>query len=357
MRLLSLGETLPNVMKVMRLLETRDKFLFWLLAATRYIVGLLDLFGIGLIALAVNFLIADLSAGGGLTKIFTFFGIGLDARGSKLPALFIIGLVAVGVFVTKAALSVYLLFKSANQVSRLEIEHAARWMDQLTDSKGRFNARALKGEISYAVTSGASSLFQRTLVPFAAIVSEGATLITSVVILFVIQAPMTIGVVAYFATIGLVLQRFVGRQSGINSMQFTTAHIDSIRTVDETVENENLLFLSGRRQSFVKRFADQRAIASRSQASTSVLSNIPRHVIETSMIFGAFLLAAAAFFYQEPLEAATTLTFFLTSATRMTPSLLNIMSGTSLIRGADADIKKTEELLSRIDFDLGGGKN
>ncbi len=356
MRLLGFGVALPNIMKVLRLLSAKDKALFWSLSATRYLVGLFDLLGIALIALAVNFLIADLSAGGGLTEIYNMFGMRLDSRGSKLPALFIIGLLSVGVFVTKALLSVYLLVKSANQVSRLEIEIAGRWMDQLTNSKGRFNARALKGDISYAVTAGASSLFQRTLVPFAAIVAEGATLISSVVVLFVVQAPMTIGVMVYFATIGIVLQRFVGRQSGINSLQFTRAHIASIRTVEETIENENLLFLSGRRQNFVKRFAYQRGIASRSQASTFVLSNTPRHVIETSMIIGAFLLAAAAFFSQEPLAAATTLTFFLTSAARMTPSLLNIMSGASLIRGAEADIKKTEGLLSLINFNLGGGK-
>jgi len=54
---------------------------------------------------------------------------------------------------------------------------------------------------------------------------------------------------------------------------------------------------------------------------------------------------------QDPLAAATTLTFFLTAATRMTPSLLNVMAAMSIISTAEADTDKTASLLS-----LGGIK-
>jgi ATP-binding cassette, subfamily B, bacterial PglK len=343
--------------KVLALLTKRDKVVFWLLVLARFAVNLMDIAGVALMAVAVNFLIADPNAKSPLSGIFAILGMHADSRGSKLPALFALGLAVVAIFILKAVFSLYLLAKSANQISLLEIKYSKSWMSALSDSKGRFNALALKEDIGYVVTAGSYSIFQRTLVPLGTVFAETAGLISTIIVLVILQPLMTAGVLVYFGLIGLILQNYVGKRNGINAERYTASHVAAVRTVRETIENEKALFLSGRKFYFLNRFAELKAISSQSQAQTTFLNNFPRYVVETALIVGAFGLAGGAFVLQDPLAAATTLTFFLTSATRMTPSLLNAMTSLSIVNGAEADTSKTEDLLDLVGHRLAGLKS
>ena len=340
--------------KVLALLTKRDKVVFWLLVLARFAVNLMDIAGVALLAVAVNFLIADPNARSPLSGVFAFLGMHVDGRGSKLPALFAIGLAVVTIFILKAVFSLYFMAKSASQISALEIKYAKSWMSALSDSQGRFNALALKEDIAYVVTAGSYSIFQRTLVPLGTVFAEAAGLVSTILVLVALQPLMTAGVLVYFGLIGLILQNYVGKRNGVNAERYTASHVAAVRTVRETIENEKALFLSGRKSHFLDRFAELKTISSQSQAQTTFLNNFPRYVVETALIVGAFGLAGGAFVLQNPLAAATTLTFFLTSATRMTPSLLNVMTSLSIVNGSEADTAKTERLLELVGHRLIG---
>jgi ABC-type multidrug transport system fused ATPase/permease subunit len=342
--------------KVLALLTMRDKTVFWLLVVARFAVNLMDIAGISLMAVAVNFLIADPNSKSPLSGVFAVLGMHVDARGSKLPALFALGLVVVGIFIFKAVLSLYLMAKSANQISSLEIKYSKAWMAALSDSQGRFNALALKEDIGYVVTAGSYSIFQRTLVPLGTVFAETAGLVSTIAVLVVLQPLMTAGVLVYFGLIGVILQNFVGRRNGVNARRYTQSHVAAVRTVRETIENEKALFLSGRKEYFLQRFAEQKTVSSQSQAQTTFLNNFPRYVVETALIVGAFGLAGGAFVLQDPLAAATTLTFFLTSATRMTPALLNVMTSLAIVSGAESDTVMTERLLGLVGQEMKGSQ-
>lgn len=342
--------------KVLALLTKRDKVVFWLLVVARFAVNLMDIAGVALMAVAVNFLIADPNAKSPLSGVFAALGMHVDSRGSKLPALFALGLAVVAIFILKAIFSLYLMAKSANQISHLEIKYSKAWMAALSDSQGRFNALALKEDIGYVVTAGSYSIFQRTLIPLGTVFAETAGLTSTIIVLVILQPLMTAGVLVYFGLIGLILQNYVGKRNGINAERYTASHVAAVRTVRETIENEKALFLSGRKFHFLNRFAELKAISSQSQAQTTFLNNFPRYVVETALIVGAFGLAGGAFVLQDPLAAATTLTFFLTSATRMTPSLLNVMTSLSIVNSSEADTSKTEDLLDLVGHRLAGLK-
>mgnify|MGYP000175583802 CR=1 FL=1 len=338
--------------RVLQLLTAREKTVFWLLVVMRFVVNLMDIAGIALMAVAVNFLIAAPGAVTPLSGVFKILGMHVDARGSKLPALFTIGIAVVLIFIVKAVISLALMAKSANQISDLEIRYSKVWMEALTDSRGRFNALPLKEDIGYVVTAGAYSIFQRTLISLSTLLAESAGLLATFVTLCIIQPAMTIGVLVYFGVIGWILQAYVGKRAGRYAQTYTDSHVAAVRSVRELIENENILFLSGRKKFFTSRFVDLKTASSRSQAKTSFINNFPRYVVETALIVGAFGLAGGAFVLQDPLAAATTLTFFLTAATRMTPSLLNVMAAMSVITSAEADTNKTENLLSMVDIRL-----
>jgi ATP-binding cassette, subfamily B, bacterial PglK len=336
----------------LRLLNPKEKLVFWLFVVARFLVNLMDIAGVGLLALAVNFLISDPGVTGSLTPVFELLRIEVDERGSKLPALFILGFVVSGIFVLKAVFSMLLIYGSTQQISNLEIRYSKLWMDLLTVTKGRFNAEALKEDIGYVSTAGAYAVFQRTLTPAGTMVSESAGLFVTVAVLAMLQPGITIGVLGYFGIIGYLLQRQVGLRTTRNADNYTSAHLNAVRMVREAIENEKALFLSGQRHHFVSRFAAYREVSSRSQANISILNTVPRYVVESALILGAFGLAGMAFAFQPPLEAATTLTFFLTAATRMTPTLLSLFSAVSMIVSAKTDVRLTEAMLLKADVKI-----
>lgn len=338
--------------RVLRLLTTKDKFTFWALVVLRFAVNLMDIAGIALMAGAVNFLIAAPGAASPLAGVFKILGLHVDARGSKLPALFAVGMTVVGIFIVKAIVSLALMAQSANQISDLEVKYSKHWMQVLTDSQGRFNALPLKEDIGYVVTAGSYSIFQRTLVSLSTLLSESAGLLATFLTLCFIQPIMTVGVLIYFGIIGWILQSIVGEKSRKHSEIYTKSHVAAVRAVRELIENERVLFLSGQKNFFADRFLTHKELSSRSQARMTFLSNFPRYVVETSLIVGAFGLAGGAFVLQDPLAAATTLTFFLTSATRMTPALLNVMGAMTVINTAEPDTNMTERLLGLVGLDL-----
>ena len=103
--------------KVLKLLSRKDRVIFWGLVTLRFLVNLLDLAGIALLALAVNFLIADPNTKSFFSPFFELLSVKTDASGSKLPALFAIGLIVVTTFIVKAVASLLLMAKSAEQIS------------------------------------------------------------------------------------------------------------------------------------------------------------------------------------------------------------------------------------------------
>jgi len=256
-----MGETRkPPVLRqsgrVLRLLSRREKAVFWILVVLRFVVNLMDIAGIALMAVAVNFLIAAPGASSPLSGVFKILGMHVDARGSKLPALFTIGIAVVLIFIVKAVVSLALMAKSANQISDLEIRYSKVWMEALTDSRGRFNALPLKEDIGYVVTAGAYSIFQRTLISLSTLLAESAGLLATFLTLCFIQPAMTTGVLIYFGVIGWILQSFVGKRAGIYAQTYTDSHVAAVRSVRELIENENILFLSGRKSFFTNRFSN-----------------------------------------------------------------------------------------------------
>ncbi len=341
--------------KVLKLISPKDRVVFWALVVNRFFVNLLDLAGIALLALAVNFLIADPNVESVFSPVFEFLAIKPDSNGSKLPALFVMGLIVVATFLLKAAASLLLMAKSAEQISRLEVKFAQDWFLALTDTKGAYNALPIKEDIAYVVTAGSHSIFQRTLVSLSTVFSETAGLIATFATLCLVQPFMALGVFGYFASIGWFLQSYVGQESHKWANTYSQTHVSAVRTVRESIENEKILYLSGQKHFFDEKFRQLKQLSSSSQVRITIVNNFPRYAVETALVIGAFGLAGAAFMLQTPLAAATTLTFFLTSATRMTPSLLNVIGATSAISSAVADTKLTESLLGLVNIKLGGG--
>jgi ATP-binding cassette, subfamily B, bacterial PglK len=349
----SAQNTLASIISsTLRLLTRRDIAIQFGITIVRYLVNLLDLAGVTILALAVNFLISVSAPTGLLGDLYDILNIGVDASGSKLLALFYLGSVALAVFILKAVLSVALLNISLKHIAMLETMYSTEWLTQLSTYGGKVSVKKRKGEITHIISIGAQSIFQRIVAPIATFAAESASLITVLVVLGTVQPLLTATLVFYFLLISVVMQKIIGRKLSLASVKYRNSFITYLQEAENLLRNRNHLVLSGRLVSEIESFREEREVASASNATIIAVSNYPRYVIETALIAGAFALAGLAFLLMDPLSAATTLTFFLTTAARMTPSVVNMLGCVSQIQSASADLIQTKAILAGGGFPM-----
>lgn len=330
-------------------LTKRELVVYLLLIGLRTLAGLLDLLGILLIALVVNLFTTSGSSNGALTAL-PDFATGLITRISQdeMVAAFYLGSFALLLFVLKGVFSAGLSLKSARQIAWIESQHSSLWQEQILRSQLLRQSRYQPSEVAHLLTFGCSALFSRTLVPFSAAVADSLVLIATLIALLIYQPTVTIFAVLYFLIIGILLYKVIGKRIEAFGNEHLSAQLESTQVLTDWLGIQRELHLTGRFDTASSKFRVQRRKSSLSLANTLFMAGLPRYVVETALILGAFLLAWYEFSKSDSANAATTLALFLASGTRITPSLLALLNANSSIRQSSAEASKTLSLLKVV---------
>ena len=330
-------------------LTKREFVVYLLLIGLRALAGLLDLLGIILIALVVNLFTSSGSSDSAPTAL-PDFASRLSTRISQdeIEAAFYLGSFALLLFVLKGVFSAGLSLKSARQIAWIESEHSCNWQEQILRSQLLRQTRYQPSEVAHLLTFGCSALFSRTLVPFSAAVADSLVLIATLIALLIYQPTVTIFAVIYFLIIGILLYKVIGKRIEVFGNEHLSAQLESTQVLTDWLGIQRELHLTGRFNAASSKFRVQRRKSSLSLANTLFMAGLPRYVVETALIFGAFLLAWYEFSKSDSANAATTLALFLASGTRITPSLLALLNANSSIRQSSAEASKTLSLLKEV---------
>lgn len=344
--------SITQVRIALSFLSKREFVVFSLLVFLRAIAGLLDLIGILLVALVVNIFTSSGTGSTAMNSLPSSVMERLDSVSSDPIVLALyLGILSLVVFVLKGIFSAGLSLRTAHQIARIESWHSFQWQEKVLKSQVVRNSNYQPNEVSHLLTFGCSALFSRTLVPFSAALADSLVLLATLIVLLVLQPSITLFAIAYFAMIGLVLYRIIGKRIESFGNKHLEAQLNSTQLLSDWLNIQRELFITGRLDNASARFKVERERASHSLANTLFMAGLPRYVVETGLIVGAFLLAWFEFSTKDPASAATTLALFLASGTRITPSLLSLLNANSSIRQSSAEASKTLDLLEAVDVE------
>lgn len=326
------------------LLTSRDKRLLLLAMALQVASSALDLVGVllmGLVgALAVT-TIQSQPAPQVVVSIAEFFGL----EGFSNQAL-------VGVFAGTAA--VVLLVKSA--VSSLLTRRvfvflanrqalvAARLASELLSRPITFLQRRSSQETAYALIQGTASATISILGQLVVIVTELAVLIVLAVALLFIDPWVTLGAIAFFALVALVLHRLMGNWASRLGRTGAEADIASLNTLQDAMSTYREITVLHRRDFYVEKFQDLRWKSASVSADRTFILQVPKYVFEAALVIGGVALAGALFVTKDSVAAVGTLALFLAAASRVMPSLLRLQSAAIMLRDNAAAALPTFEL-------------
>jgi ATP-binding cassette subfamily C protein len=315
---------------VYKFMSRKERIHLSTMLALKSLVGLLDLAGILLIGFLTASIALLISQKNDPSSVIEIGPIAIPAisQGS-LPVYAAIILI---LFLSKSALSVLLTRSLAFFLAKVEAR-AARVIAKNAFGNGLEGARQnSREEILFAVQGGSPSAFNTIPNAVGNLLSE-AFLFFIVLVTFAVLDPfVALATVLYFGFTALLIQVVIGFRLQKASQGATRCTIEANTGLSDLGEVLRETSILGTRDFFYDNIFKSRLNAAGYNASHVVLTSLPRHIIESSLI-----VAIAALVVFQSLNAsfettAATLAIFLTGGLRLTASLLPLQSALLSIR-------------------------
>ena len=335
---------LESVRASLALLTKRDRRLFGLATLAQMLLSILDLAGIVLIGAIGAVAISGIDPNALPDSLLNWkerFGL------ASLTASQLIGLlatIAVVLLLTKTLLSALITRRMFRFLANRQADVSARLARKILSRPLLEVQRWSTSEVLYALTGGVSAAIT-TLLGSALIIATEVFLFAIIGIgLFVVDPLLTISAAGFFAVIVYFLQIWLGRASARNASIQANRGMSTITTVSEALTTYRETTVLHRRDFYIDRFDRLARESARAGATNAFLAEIPKYVLESALVVGAFVLAIVQFLTKDLAAAAAIVGLFLAAGFRIIPALLRLQGAGISIRSAAAAARKTFEL-------------
>jgi len=336
------------LMRSLRLLERRDRRRIIWVVISQVLMGFLDLVGVALIGIIGALSISGVQSklpGDRVSSILKFFSL----QGETLQfQVGILGLMSACLLILRTILSVVLTRKILFFLSRRGAQISKNLTEKLLSQNMLIVQKKTAQETLYALTAGVSAITLRLIGTFVALISDLALLIVMGSGLFILDPAVALGSLGVFSLVGYVLYHLMHARAEILGEKESYLNIRSNEKIIEVIETYREAVVRNRRPYYARQIGDLRYELSDTLAEVSFFPNIGKYVIEITVVFGAFVLAAIQFLLQDASHAIATLAVFLAAGTRIAPAVLRIQQGSVTMRGAVGAAAPTLDLIDQF---------
>ena len=310
--------------------------------------SLLDLVGVlllGLVAALAVTVVQSQPIPPQVATVTEFFGLGDLSTQDLVVAL---AAAAAAVLLLKSVVSSFLNRRVLIFLANRQALVSARLTKALLSRPLRFVESRSSQQTSYALIQGTSAATVSVLGQVMVMFTEVALLLVLSVALFLVSPVLTLGSIAYFAVVALVLQRAMGGWAARIGTEAALSDIASLNAIQEALAAYREVVVSGRRQLYAARIQALRWTSARVNADAAFISMLPKYIFESALVIGGLALAAVLFSTQTSVDAVATLAVFLAAASRVMPSILRLQGGFLGLRSAASLAAPTYELSAEL---------
>ena len=321
---------LNAVMSSLRFMTPREKLGFVSYLSLRALTAIFDLAGI----LAIGFLATSMALfvtqGENENRLVQIGSINIPAFSiESLPS---ITLMILGLFIFKAITSIWLTYRLANFLAKIEAR-AARTIAQKAFGQGLEATRANSlDETIFAVQIGSPSAFNGLLNSVGSLVAEGFLFVLVILSFAIVNPSVAIITIVYFGVIGFLIQIFIGRlmqKTGSRIAENTIQANSNLSDLGDVMRETSIL---GRQDYYFNLIYKSRLKTAGNNATQFVLQGMPRYIVETALIVALALFTLFQILEGDLSSSAVTLGIFLSGGLRLTASLLPLQSALLTIK-------------------------
>jgi ABC-type multidrug transport system fused ATPase/permease subunit len=319
---------LASVRLSLSFLTKRQRIVFFALVVGRALTGLLDVVGIGLIGVIASIGATQLTSSS--TKGTTILGFTIPhvtPQGLVLLVIFVLF-----VFLLKAAVAIFLSWRLTSFVATVESDNAGKIAEHLLRGSLDFVKQYSKAEFQYAITGSTVYAFTGLLNNVAVLASEGFLLLVVVATFFFVNPLAAVFALVYFAIVIVLIQVVIGGSLKRSGRQAVEGTVDATNAVSDTLDTFREIAVLAKQELFIQRIYRARRQISRSGATMTFLSGMPRYVVETALMLGIVIFVGEQFLTGQLATGIVTIGVFLTGGVRIMASLLPLQSAVGSIK-------------------------
>lgn len=315
-----------TIKRSLSLLTSKQRLYYLALVVARSFSGILDVFGIALIALLTGLAASNIEPN---TPIVIF---GFTFPGTNQETLLLLVTLILLVFLIKAIIAITLSKLISVFLARIETEKSEEIARYLLTGDLNNLSRFDKGEIAWASMGSASIAFSGVLTSLSIFISEGTLLVLIAITFFVIDPIAALFVFAYFSIIIVIIQLVIGnalKRAGTDAWEGNT---QSMVALDDARGAFREISVLNKQDFFIAKFKNARSRMASSLGTVTFLNGMPRYVVETALMLGVVLFVGFQFLTGQLASGLVTVGVFLTGGVRIMASLLPL-------QGAIAGVK------------------
>lgn len=334
----------PAIRRALVLLPTQERRKLLLVALVQMSLGVLDLIGIALVGLVATAAVSGVQRTqwpDWMQSLLDPIGLG-GLTNSQLIGLF--GALAAIALIGKTAASAYMSRRVIRFLARQQAEASARLARELFARPLIEVQRWSTAEVLYALSAGVGAAVIGILGSSVVALAEIFLFAIIAVSLLVVDPLLTVVAGALFATIIYVLHVVLGRLSAANARRLADSAMGTTSAIQEALSTYREATVLNRRELYVDRFERLVRVSANATGGNQYILEVPKYVLETTLIVASFGLAIIQFLTKDLLAAATTVAVFLTSGFRIIPALLRLQAAGINIRNGSEGARTTFQL-------------
>lgn len=288
-------------------------------------------------------LVAVLAVGAVLTSTALFLTEGSDPNRKiaigdlEIPAVNAatfpwVAAAVLGLFLSKAAASIYLTKKAAFFVADVEARSAKEIAETIFGGSLMQARKMSREETMFAIGGGSPAAFNSLLNAVNVFFSEAFLFLVICLGFFFVDPIATIAALVYFGLVFLLIQTVLGSKLQNAGELVARSSIGSDTAISNLISVFRELSVLGKKKVFIDRLYVARKTAAIGSAQTYFLSGMPRYIIESALLIGLALFLVAQSLSGDIIKAAGTIGVFLAGGYRLTAALLPLQSSLLHIR-------------------------
>ena len=255
--------------------------------------------------------------------------LGTDDTRTLIP---VVACVVGGAFVVKSLATVAFRWWLLGHTSRLTAHASTELFRRYVSAPYWAHRQRQLAEIHRALATAVPQSFSQVILGCLSLAPDVLTLAAIAVVLLFVSPLATVLAAGFFALLALILQRGLRNVHRGIGQEMARGDLDAWNALMPGINGFRESRLSATTGTFVGRFADAKLRTARAGRRLSLVSELPKYVLEIGLIAGIALVAGVMFATTPPEYALSTLAVFAVAATRMLPTLNRALATTSGIR-------------------------
>jgi len=332
----------------LKLLDKRRRKKLILVTFVQALLSVLDILSVAIIGIVTAIALSGIQSqdtDGVAAKVLQFLKIENYSFQAQVAFL---GITAALFMILKTFFSAFMMNRILQFLSHTASTTSRSLLSKLVSKPWEFLKQLDSQKILFSVTTGVYALVIGALGSTVQIVTEIALILIMIIALIVVDPIITIVAFLFFALIMLIQNKVLNKKSQVISFKHSTYTIDTNNQILNIFRFYRELYVRNAVAKTVDEVGLNLDSTMQLNAKMKFLPNISRYVMESSLVFGALLLAATQFILEDAITAITTLTIFLAASSRIAPSLIRLQNALLGLSSAVGGSRQVLEIIGSM---------